>query len=164
LNVLFHIATGASIIAASSRFNNETKKDFVLITGASFVLGLISHGILDYTPHCYPINSKIDAITSLLIISLSLWFTKRKWKLTVAFTFLGCLLPDIIDLAPEIINSQLSTSLPTFENVFPWHKQEYSGSIYSHNCEVSKFNHILTLIFCGIIVAMNKMNLKRIIK
>jgi len=59
MNVLFHLAVGTSIIASNSHFKNETKQERWVLTGVGFVVGLLSHGILDYIPHCYPINSKL---------------------------------------------------------------------------------------------------------
>lgn len=163
MNVLFHIAIGTSIVASSSNsdVNSDKQKYQKIFTG--FLLGIISHGALDYIPHCYPINSKVDVIISLIYITIGIFITKPEWKLIFAFTILGSILPDLIDLSPRIINSILKTNLPTFDNIFPWHFHEYSGSIYTDKCGVSTINHILTIIFCGIIIWINRENFKKLI-
>lgn len=162
MNVIFHIVAGTGIVATMSHLKVKDQKVGKIASG--FFLGLISHGILDYSPHCYPINSKVDFLLGLLLIATSIFFVKKEWKLIVTAIYFGCVFPDLIDLSPEIINSQLGFNLPTFENIFPWHIHEYSGSIYSGECEVSSINHILTFLFCGIAVFLNKNSLKEILK
>lgn len=162
MNALFHIAAGASVIAGMSHAKSETAKDVVKLSSAGFFLGLLSHGILDYTPHCYPLNSKVDAILGLLLILLIVWKINWNWKAIAGFTLLGCVIPDIIDLAPEILNSLFNLGLPTFDKLFPWHLREFSGSIYTDECKVSAINHWLTILFCAIVVLLNVKSLKRI--
>lgn len=164
MNVLFHVAVGAGIIANSSRTTLETNKDKCLKMLSGFVLGIISHGVLDYVPHCYPINSKIDVIISLSIILIGVYVVKSEWKPVVALILLGSILPDLIDLSPGIINSLLKLNLPVFDHIFPWHYHDYSGSIYSSECSVSLFNHILTIVFCVLMFWINKASLKTLVK
>ncbi len=162
MNVIFHISVGAGIIASMSHLNmneNKTAKTF-----AGFIIGTLSHGILDYIPHCYPINSKVDFLLSLTLMFLTIYFVKKEYKILITAILLGCVFPDIIDLSPGIINSQLNLNLPTFDNVFPWHIHEYSGSIYSEKCGVSNINHILTVVFSGIIVFLNKTSIVKLVK
>lgn len=149
MNILFHIATGAAIIILHSHIKHPNKTRFY---GSGFILGVISHGILDYTPHCYPIPSKIDAILGLLIMISTLFFVKKKFKILVSAIFFGCVFPDLIDLSPGILNTLFHINLPIFDKVFPWHYHQYSGSIYSTDCTVSMANHGLVLMFCSIII------------
>ncbi|UZO79957.1 hypothetical protein NBT05_13485 [Aquimarina sp. ERC-38] len=143
MNIIFHISIGAGIIASVSHLEINSFKIGKVSSG--FVLGLISHGILDYTPHCYPINSKLDFFISLFLIATIIYFVQKKYRVLISAILLGCVFPDIVDLAPGIVNTQLKSNLPTFKNIFPWHHHEYSGSIYSGNCSVSNINHILTI-------------------
>lgn len=129
-----------------------------------FIIGVISHGVLDYVPHCYPISSKLDLLIGLIIILICLFKVKKDYKFLVSAVLFGCVFPDVIDLTPAILNSQLGINLPIFENIFPWHIHEYSGSIYTEECSVSKINHILTLLFSGIIIILNKRSVMKIIK
>jgi hypothetical protein len=162
MNIIFHISVGAGIIASISHLEMNQYKIGKVISG--FTLGLISHGILDYTPHCYPINSKLDFFIGLSLILTIIYFIQKKYKILVSAILFGCVFPDIIDLLPGILNSQLNINLPTFENIFPWHIHEYSGSIYSEKCGVSNINHMLTIVFNGIVILLNKKNVIQILK
>jgi len=159
MNVLFHLATGVAIIAIHSRVKQPNKPLYYI---SGFVLGVISHGILDYTPHCYPIHSKVDAILGLITIVFLLFTIRKEFKILSGFILLGSIFPDLLDLSPGIINNLFQLNLPTFNPIFPWHFHHYSGSIYSNNCSVSTLNHFLVLLFCGIIVFLNFSGVKRL--
>ena len=163
MNVIFHITAGVTIFSLVSK--KETKEDKInlLVYVFSFVLGVISHGILDYIPHCYPLNSKVDVILGLFIILILLYVVKEHVKLLIAIILLGCISPDIIDLSPKILNSIFDINLPIFDNIFPWHFYDYSGSIYNDDCKVSSLNHLLTLVFCTIIIFFNRTNLQKVL-
>ena len=164
MNVLFHMAVGATIIVGITKINEEGQFENKKISVFGFVLGVLSHGILDYIPHCYPINSKVDVISSLIVFLLLIYYVKKKFKILVITTLLGSIFPDLIDLSPGIMNSLFNINLPLFDNIFPWHFQNYSGSIYINNCNISNINHVLTILFCFIIFVLNKEKLKIIIK
>ncbi|MCX2745339.1 hypothetical protein OO013_15785 [Mangrovivirga sp. M17] len=156
MNVIFHIAAGTAIIAGHSNFRNDSLSNQVKLSITGFTLGVISHGILDYSPHCYPINSKWDAIVGLILILFALWKSRMKWISIVGFIYLGSLFPDLVDLSPGILNGLTGINLPEYDNIFPWHYHEYSGSIYNGDCEVSSVNHFLTILFCGLTVWLNR--------
>lgn len=143
------------------RYNSLTKQ--VSIGVLCFVTGVISHGALDYIPHCYPVNSKIDVVISSLLIMIITLLAKSKYRIIVGLTFLGCIFPDIIDLSPAILNKYVGLNLPIHRNVFPWHLHIYSGSIYSDNCGVSTFNHYLTVLVVLIICWTRQKDLKLMI-
>jgi hypothetical protein len=164
MNVLFHMAVGATIIVGITKINEESQFENKKISVVGFVLGALSHGILDYIPHCYPINSKVDVISSLIIFLLLIYYVKNKFKILVITTLLGSIFPDLIDLSPGIMNSLFNINLLIFDTIFPWHFQNYSGSIYINNCNISNINHVLTILFCLIIFVLNKEKLKIIIK
>ncbi|MCB0840606.1 MAG: hypothetical protein KDE26_09975 [Bacteroidetes bacterium] len=164
MNVLFHIAAGTAIIANSSKEETLSSKDQLTKTFTGFTLGVISHGILDYSPHCYPVNSKVDVIVSLIIIIALILLSQKVWKFIVGGTLFGCIFPDLVDLSPGMINSLFGMHLPTFPPVFPWHFPEYSGSIYSGDCDVSFVNHLLTLFVCGGMVWLNRKIFVKIFK
>ena len=134
------------------------------LTVSGFTLGIISHGALDYAPQCYPINSKVDFLTGLVIMLLAIFIVKKEWKLIVTFILFGCVFPDVVDLLPGILNSQLGIGLPTFKNVFPWHLPEYSGSLYNSECSASRINHLLIVLYCGICIFLNKNSLRELFR
>ena len=126
--------------------------------GLAFVLGVFSHGLLDYMPHCYPIESRIDAITSLIIMVGASWWAKGTLRRVLIAAFLGSIFPDLIDHSLEIINNLFGWSLPVYDNLFPWHWKKYSGSIYSDECGVSSFNHLMVIIVCLAGLLISKLN------
>lgn len=150
MNVIFHTATAISVavlLTDTKRIENSTTLKKVVWTSIlAFVVGLISHGALDYIPHCYPINSKLDAIAGLTLILTTSWLINKKYRLIMALSFLGCIFPDLVDLFPKIMNQQLGLNLPTINKIFPWHLHDNSGSIFNDNCNNSTLNHILLIL------------------
>jgi hypothetical protein len=155
MNILFHTTTALSIavlLTDTRKIEHSTNpKKVFAISILAFVVGIISHGALDYLPHCYPINSKIDAIAGLIMIISVTWLTNKKYRLIIGLAFAGCIFPDLVDHLPSILNKEFGFSLPIFEKIFPWHVKEYSGSIYSGNCNISNLNHALLLLTIAIV-------------
>ncbi len=165
MNVIFHIATAIGIttlIIDTSKINANAKFK-IAITFVIFSMAFFSHGILDYIPHCYPINSKIDFISGLLIVIIFTFLVKKPYKLIIVFAFGGSIFPDLIDLAPAILNKYLEFNLPIHKNVFPWHWPEYSGSLYNRDCGVSTLNHILLMLTITAICLFKWKKLKEMI-
>ena len=140
--VFFHTATaiGVAVLLTDTeklKPNLAVQKTF-LTAFFAFVIGLISHGILDYVPHCYPIPSKIDAFVGLSIILGFTFLAQKTYRLIVFCAFVGCIFPDLVDLLPAILNKYLGLEIPIAEKLFPWHFHEYSGSIYTKKCSVSR--------------------------
>jgi hypothetical protein len=155
MNIIFHTTTAISVavlLTDTKRIEQTTTSKNVIWTSIlTFTVGLISHGALDYIPHCYPINSKLDAIAGLIIILTTTWLANKKYRLIMGLSFLGSIFPDLVDLSPSIINKQIGLSLPTIDKIFPWHLHNYSGSIYTGDCDNSTLNHILLLLTICII-------------
>jgi hypothetical protein len=168
MNVIFHTTTAigvAVMLTDTKRIELSTTSKSVIGTSVlAFTVGLISHGALDYIPHCYPINSKLDAIAGLTMMLATTWLTNKKYRLIMGLSFLGCIFPDLVDLSPSIINKQLGISLPTIDKIFPWHLHEYSGSIYNDNCDNSTLNYILLLLTICIIFWCRRTDIKIIFK
>lgn len=166
MNVTLHTITAVGIATLLTNIDDvEQSKSLksISFTGACvFVAGVIGHGILDYLPHCYPINSKFDVIFSLMAMLLLLWFANKSFRLILGLSFLGSIFPDLIDLSLPILNKQLGINLPTFSNIFPWHWHQYSGSIYNGDCSISTINHLLVLLINGIILWLKRPTLKRL--
>jgi hypothetical protein len=147
MNVIFHTTTAIAVaVLLTDTKKNELLKNSKAIFQVgilAFIVGIVSHGALDYIPHCYPINSKVDVIIGLLMILITICFINKKYRLIMTLAFLGCIFPDLVDLSPQILNKQFGTNLPIMEKIFPWHLHRFSGSIYNDNCEISTLNHIL---------------------
>lgn len=166
MNVIFHISAAISVAVLMTdikRIEQSTSLNCIVWTSVTaFLVGVISHGVLDYIPHCYPVNSKLDAIVGLTMILTTTWLTNKKYRIIMLLSFLGCIFPDLIDLSPSIINKHLGLDLPIIDKIFPWHLKEYSGSIYTDNCNISTLNHILLLLTICIICWFRSIDLKTI--
>jgi len=147
MNVLFHTTTALGIAVLFT--NTKNTKQSIRTSVIVFIIGILSHGILDFIPHCYPIPSKLDVSLGLLMIIIITWLSNKKYRILILSSFIGCITPDLIDLSPAIINKQLGWNLPIFDKIFPWHFKEYSGSIYTSDCTVSNMNHIILVIVLG---------------
>ncbi|WP_115373922.1 hypothetical protein [Adhaeribacter pallidiroseus] len=142
----------ATILTDTKKTSPEAKlTDTLKIEISAFIVGIISHGALDYIPHCYPINSRVDVILGLAFIIVLTLLANNKYKGIIGLTLIGCIFPDLVDLSPAIINKNLGFNLPILDKVFPWHWHVYSGSIYNYSCGVSTINHLLVIVAVGIV-------------
>ena len=162
MNILFHTTAAIGLVVtlnetSSIEYSNKKKIVLGLI---SFAIGIVSHGALDYIPHCYPINPKVDVIIGAIIMGTLTLLSKPKYRLIVGLTFLGNIFPDIIDLFPQILNKYLELSIPINDKLFPWHWEKYSGSIFIDDCKTSTLNHLilLTVIFAICILKRNTLH------
>jgi hypothetical protein len=166
MNITFHTITAigvAVLITDTSKTENHFPLENKFVLGFSaFFLGIISHGILDYIPHCYPIKSKIDILLGFIIICVGIFFTNRKYRFITALAFLGCIFPDLIDELPRIINKYFGLHLPVHRNYFPWHWKRYSGSIYVKPNMVSALNHIALILTVCLICYLRKNDFKNL--
>ena len=155
MNIIFHTiaAIGVSVaITDTNKINIKSSYKKIILTSVfAFIVGIISHGVLDYIPHCYPINSKFDAIASFVLIITFIVLTNKPYKLITALSFAGCIFPDLVDLLPAILNKYLNLHLKITTKIFPWHWPEYSGSLYNSDCNISILNQVL-LIFAIITI------------
>jgi hypothetical protein len=124
-------------------------------------LGVISHGELDYIPHCYPIKSITDIVLGIIIIFTLTLLTNKKYRFITGLAFFGCIFPDLVDELVRIGNIFMGISLPIRENYFPWQWDDYSGSIYTHNCGISNINHILLILTVAIFCWFRRTDLRR---
>ena len=138
MNVTFHTLTALATAAVLSstkagRPRRESSAPSPMPgLAVGFVAGILVHGLLDFVPHSYPIKSIPDVVLSLALFVAALAFAKPQYRLLIASCFLGSILPDLVDLAPAIMNKRLGCSLPVIK-IFPWHWHQYSGSIYNGN-------------------------------
>ena len=134
MGVTFHALTSVSI-AATIAAQTKNPLDGMHLKGHGVFLLIIlcvcilSHGILDVLPHQYPLPASVDVVMSLIGITGVAFCTKKDRRFLLLFCFLGCLLPDVIDLTFPILNRKLGMAFPTYR-IFPWHWPAYSGSIF----------------------------------
>jgi hypothetical protein len=155
MNVTFHTIIGLATAAVlSSRQKKTDSSRFfassdipVLATG--FVIGILTHGLLDYLPHAYPIKSAVDVALSLALFSIMLLFVRKRHWLLLGACFVGSLFPDLVDLGPAILNKRLGWSLPVVK-IFPWHWRQYSGSIYDGSRRVESLLYHLLVVGTGL--------------
>jgi hypothetical protein len=156
MNVIFHttVALGTAVLVTDTERigANPAVRKVVPAALSAFVAGIISHGVLDYVPHCYPVNSKVDAVVALVMIVAATWFAHGAYRAIVGLSFLGSVFPDLIDLGPKIVNRQLNLGLTLPDNMFPWHWHAWSGSVYSGDCHVSTLNHFLLVFTVALVV------------
>jgi hypothetical protein len=161
MNIIFHTT---SAIGIAVLLRGIPKTGIAAKSVIAFGIGVIIHGILDYVPHCYPINSKLDVACGLAMILMLIGLTKKPYRLITGMSCFGCVFPDLVDLAPSILNKQLGLHLPIFEKIFPWHTPQYSGSIYSGYCTISMFNHVVLILLIVGICWFKQTSLKEMVK
>jgi hypothetical protein len=161
MNVTFHAIGSFATAAVLSLKGTENRRSRSALMKylIGFVTGILVHGVLDLSPHQYPIPSKVDVILAPVLLLLFLFCSQKQDYPLILACFAGCVFPDIIDLGPVIVDKYLGISLPRLPfRLFPWHTKEYSGSIYdgSRNNE-SNIYHILVLVIgFGLIYAYRK--------
>ncbi|RAW02300.1 hypothetical protein [Pseudochryseolinea flava] len=164
MNVVFHATAAMGIVVLitdTQRLGNKPTLTNVTPTALfAFTIGVVSHGALDFIPHCYPVNSKVDVITGLAMILFSTWIVHSYYRPIVGLTCLGAILPDVVDLGPKIIDKQLNLGLQLPGNIFPWHWHTYSGSLYNGECAVSSLNHLLLFVTVGMIFWARRTDVK----
>lgn len=154
MNELFHVISSIGITAGltdtEQRDDNGTLQNILPVIVSVFSIGIILHGLLDYLPHTYPVKPKVDVIVSIILAFIIILLSKRPYRSIVISSLSGCILPDIIDLGPKMVNAYFGLGLPIYDQLFPWHWKSYSGSLYNEGYAVSAINH--TLIFLALLI------------
>ncbi len=127
MNVTFHVLTGIAAAAVLTPRKPEIPRTAI---AAGLGLSAALHGLLDYVPHTYPINSRLDVALALLLFVAVLYCAHPRTRPLLAACFLGSILPDLVDLTAGILNRHAGLHLPQAK-VFPWHWKRYSGSVYN---------------------------------
>ena len=163
MNVFFHVTTAIGIVAVvSDTLRMDNSKATIVPSVCAFVLGIIIHGVIDYMPHTYPFPAKVDVIFSLTIILLVLLQARRRYRLIVAMSFLGCVFPDLVDLLPALISKITGLNIPLYDKIFPFHQKDNSGSIFVGTSVVSDVNHISVLLVTILVIWCRNSDFKRI--
>jgi hypothetical protein len=155
MNVIFHtLASVATAAVLSTQLKekpiNSTTGLTILVSG--FTAGVLLHGLLDWTPHQYPLPSILDVVVSLFLFSIVFVLAQKEARWLLLACFLGAIFPDLVDLGPAILNKQMQLHLPTIK-IFPWHWKQYSGSIYDGSRRwLSILNHLVVSGMSGCLI------------
>lgn len=149
MNVTFHALGSLATAAVLSLKPNDKLWDLRKFA-VGFILGIFVHGILDFLPHNYPLNSKFDVILALCLLGLTFILTQKQNRFLLLVCFAGAIFPDLVDLSLGIINKHLGIPVPQLPfKIFPWHWREYSGSIYDKSRDFeSNIYHFSLLLIC----------------
>lgn len=156
MNVTFHVLGSLATAAVLSK----GKTPFALWKYAcGFAAGILLHGVLDFSPHQYPLSSKIDVVLALILLAFFSFLVPRRNLLLFWVCYAGAIFPDVLDLSPEIIYKYLGITIPHLPfKIFPWHWKQYSGSIYdgSGSLESSTYYFLVLLISLVLLYAYRK--------
>ena len=164
MNVVFHtLASVATAAVLSTELKekpiNSTTGLTVLVIG--FGTGILLHGLLDWSPHQYPLPSVLDVGVGLILFSIVFMLAHKEARWILFVCFLGAIFPDLVDLGPAILNKQMQLQLPVVK-IFPWHWKEYSGSIYDGSrCWLSILNHLIVAGISGWLILRFRRSLIR---
>jgi hypothetical protein len=162
VNVTFHCAASIGIAHLISRPLVDNPKidrlNMAGILGLSFLLGVLSHGVLDGLLHQYPVPMLVDPLASVALLVVYCFLVQHRFRDLFILTFAGAVIPDVIDLGTGITNRLLGFHLRTpaewlgfhlpAGHFFPWHWPEGSGSIFDGSrSAVSLTNHIIVMSF-----------------
>jgi hypothetical protein len=156
MNVVFHtlvsLATAAVLASRIKEKEPISSTKGIAISVIGFATGIVSHGVLDWLPHHYPLPSIADIIVSLVLFSGVCILARREARWVLLICFVGAIFPDLVDLGPAIVNKQMQSSLPVVK-LFPWHWKEYSGSIYDDSRRwLSMANHLAVAGVSGFLI------------
>jgi hypothetical protein len=156
MNVTFHALASAAIggVTASRATGGDGERVPPHLLGASFALGILSHGILDGLKHLYPLPAPLDVVIAPILFAGWLLLVRPRFRPLLALTFLGGVLPDLIDLGPRIAGKLLQLPLgPPAPHLFPWHWPAGSGSLYGgRDAAVSLTNHAIVVTFSALAI------------
>ena len=167
MNVAFHTLTALAIgqTAACRMEVAQRRRTRVAIAVVTFLLGVMSHGVLDGLPHEYPFRWLGDTLstTVLFVIWMAIIAPRHRGLLLIAIA--GALLPDVIDHTPRDINRHLGTHLPELPKLFPWHHRGGSGSlsgVVPFDARVASIaNHIIVVSFCAASLWLSRRALRK---
>jgi hypothetical protein len=164
MNVVFHtvasIAT-ASVLSAQLQQKPLTSTAGLTVLAVGFGAGVLLHGVLDWSPHQYPLAAAVDVIVSLIFFAVVFLLAHNEARWILSACFLGAIFPDLLDLGPAILNKQMQLNLPTVK-IFPWHWKQYSGSIYDGGRQwLSFLNHLLVAGMSGFLIIRYRQSLIR---
>jgi hypothetical protein len=167
LNIAFHTLAALAIgQSAACRLQVAQRRwQRIAIGVVTFLLGVMSHGVLDGLPHEYPF--RWPAETVLITVLLVTWMViiQPRYRGLLLIAVAGALLPDVIDHVPRDLNRHLGTHLPELPKLFPWHHRGGSGSLSgtvppdAHVASIA--NHIIVVSCSVLMLVLSRRALRR---
>jgi hypothetical protein len=173
LNTAFHALAGLAIgqtaaarLVAAEREEpppgdrDDTRALYARVTAFTLLLCAMSHGLLDGLPHEYPFRALGDTLWTAGLFVAWMLFIQPRYRLLLAFAFVGAELPDLIDHVPRDLNRHLGLHLPVLPKVFPWHHREGSGSLSGYVLPMARVaslvNHVIVVTFSATLMWMSR--------
>jgi hypothetical protein len=177
LNTAFHTLAGLAIGQAaacrliatdprgggpprSGHERREAQARYAEVAAFTFLLAVMSHGVLDGLPHEYPFRALGDTFFTIGLFATAMLLIEPRFRLLLAIAFVGAVLPDVIDHVPRDLNRHLGWHLPEYPKLFPWHHPEGSGSLSGvvapRAREASLANHVIVVTFCATLMWLSR--------
>lgn len=113
---------------------------------------VLLHGLMDVAPHTYPLPWRLDMAAAFGLIVVALALVRRRYILLFSATFMGGILPDLVDQGPGLLNQLLGLQLPERE-LFGFHSLRYVVSAHlGHEVLFSVISHTLVLGGCTLVL------------
>jgi hypothetical protein len=111
MNVIFHtlasVATTA-VLSAQLKEKPLTSTAGFTVLGVGFATGVLLHGLLDWSPHQYPLAAAVDIVVSLILFAVVFLLAYHEARWILFACFLGAISPDLVDLGPRSSTSKCS--------------------------------------------------------
>lgn len=163
MNTAFHALTGlaigqtaaARLVAAAreERTPDDARALYARVAAFTFLLCVMSHGVLDGLPHEYPFRALGDTLWTAGLVVAWMLLIRPRYRLLLAVAFIGAELPDLIDHVPRDLDRHLGWHLPVLPKLFPWHHPEGSGSLSGYVLPMARVaslvNHVIVVSFAA---------------
>jgi hypothetical protein len=173
LNTAFHALAGLAIgqTAACRLLGAEREETpahapvdarslYARVAALTFLLCVMSHGVLDGLPHEYPFRALGDTLWTLGLFCGWMLFIRPRFRPLLAIAFVGAELPDLIDHVPRDLNRHLGLHLPVLPKLFPWHHPEGSGSLSGYVLPMARVaslvNHVIVVTFAATLMWLSR--------
>ena len=177
MNTAFHALTGLAIgQTAASRLvaaehetralgaPDDARALYARVTAFTFLLCVMSHGVLDGLPHEYPFRALGDTLWTTGLFIAWMLLIQPRYRLLLAVAFIGAELPDLIDHVPRDLNRHLGLDLPVLPKIFPWHHPEGSGSLSGYVVPMARVaslvNHVIVVSFAATLMWLSRSALR----
>lgn len=166
MNVAFHTLSALAIgQTAACRIDAGTsRRRYVAIAALTFLLGVMSHGVLDGLPHEYPFRWPGEVLVTTPLVVIWMVLIQGRYRALLLVAIAGALVPDVIDHVPRDLNRHLGTHLPEVTKLFPWHHRGGSGSlsgVVPLDARIASVtNHIIVITFSAALLWLSRRALR----
>ena len=162
MNIAFHTFTALAIgQSAACRLEvARSRAQRITIGVVTFLLGVMSHGVLDGLPHEYPFQWLGETVLTAALLAIWMAIIQPRYRILLLVAVAGALLPDVIDHVPRDLNRHLGTHLPELTKLFPWHHRGGSGSLSGTVPPDARLasiaNHIIVVTFSAVMLVISR--------